>query len=188
VSLLLAFAPFAIFRVLMGLSVSLALWIAFATAFSLGIRSFLETRALRVFDAGSVVMFGLLALYDGFIERGLQISWIGLTLEIGMLGIALWSLFVRQPFTAQYAGELISAEQWESSVFARTNYMLTAVWAVTFAIMATADAVVIFLHTISVSLALGLGLAAFAGALTFTWWSAVFIGRHFGKTPFLGKR
>ena len=187
-SLLLAFAPFAIFRVLVGLSVSLALWIAFAAAFSLGIRSFLETRVLRVFDSGSVVLFGLWALYDGFIERGVQISWIGLTVESGMFGIALWSLLVRRPFTAQYACDLIPAGQRESPAFKRSNYVLTAVWAATFAIMAAADAVVIFLHTASISLALGTGLAAFAGALTFTWWSAVFIGRHFGKTPHLRKR
>ena len=187
-SLLLAFAPFAIFRVLVGLSVSLALWIAFAAAFSLGIRSFLETRVLRVFDLGSVILFGLLALYDGFIERGIQNSWIGLILETGMFGIALWSLFVRRPFTAQYACDLIPAGQRESPVFTRSNYILTAVWTATFAIMAAADAVVIFLHTVSISLALGVGLAAFAGALTFTWWSAVFIGRLFGNTPYLGKR
>jgi len=188
VSLLFAFAPFAIFRLLVGLSISLALWIAFAAAFSFGIRAFLETRALRVFDTGSVVLFGLLALYDGFIARGLQISWISLTLETGMLFIALWSLLARRPFTAQYARELIPAGHREPRAFARSNYMLTAVWAATFAVMAAADTVVIFVHTVSVSLAVGVGLVAFAGALTFTWRSAVLIGRSFGKKPFSIKR
>ena len=71
--ILLGFAPFIVFALLAGLSIDLALWTALAAAFVIGIRDFAHTRLLRVLDMGSVVLFGLLALYTGFIQPSLSI-------------------------------------------------------------------------------------------------------------------
>jgi hypothetical protein len=184
VALLIGFAPLVIFCFLARLSLSLALWIAFAMSFSLGIRSFLETGILRLLDAAGMVLFGLLALYAGFIQRGIELSWIAMILEAGLLGIAVWSLTARRPFTSEYAGEKISHEHWDTPQFARAQYRLTGVWAATFAAMAAGDAQTLFLHTIAPNKAAGIGLAVLAAALIHTWQSGVQIGRRFGKTPY----
>src|SRR5512143_2732447 len=70
--LVLGFVPFILFATLMRLSDDLALWITFAAAFTLGMRSFLDTRVLKTIDAGSTALFGLLALYKGFIQPSLS--------------------------------------------------------------------------------------------------------------------
>ncbi len=183
-ALLIGFAPFVVFCILARLSLNLALWIAFAMAFSLGIRSFLETGVLRLLDAAGMVLFGLLALYAGFIQRGIELSWIGLVLEAGLLGTAVWSLKARRPFTSEYAGEQISPEQWYTPQFARVNYRLTLVWAATFAAMMAGDAQTLFLHTIAPNKAAVIGLVVLAAALIYTWQSGVQLGRRFGKTPY----
>ena len=180
-ALLIGFAPLVIFSVLARLSLSLALWLAFATAFTLGIRSFIETGNLRPLDTGGTVFFGLSALYAGFIQRGVEISWIGMILEIGLLGMALWSLAKRKPFTTQYAAEQIPSERWDAPSFVRANVRLTWAWAAALAAMAAADGQTLFLHTIAPNKAAAIGLAVLAVALIYTWQSGVQIGRRFGK-------
>jgi hypothetical protein len=165
VALLIGFAPLVVFCVLARVSLNLALWIAFAMSFSLGIRSFLETGILRLLDAGGTVLFGLLALYAAFIEPGIELSWVGMVLEIGLFGIAVWSLAKRSPFTAEYAGEQIPPEQWNTLQFARANVRLTSVWAATFAAMAAGDAQTLFLHAIAPNMTAAMGLAVLAVAL-----------------------
>jgi hypothetical protein len=184
VALLIGFAPFVVFCIVARLSLNLALWIAFATSFSLGLRSFFETGVLRLFDAGGTALFGLLALYVGFIQPGMELPRVGMVLEIGLLGIAAWSLAKHKPFTLEYAGAQISPEHWDTLAFVRANYRLTWAWAATFAFMAAADAETLFLHTVAPNMAAAIGLAALAGALIYTWQSGVQIGRRFDKTPY----
>ena len=70
-NLVLGFMPFILFDVLVRLSVDVALWAAFAAAFALGMRSFLDTRVLKTLDGGNTALFGVLALYKGFIQPAL---------------------------------------------------------------------------------------------------------------------
>ena len=139
-NLFLGFAPFIVFAILMRLSVDLALWLAFAIAFTIGIRFFVRTREFRILDLGNIAMFGFLALFCGFVEPELGASAIRLIIDIGLFGIALASLAARQPFTLQYAREEVSPEVWASSAFIRANYVITLVWMSAFAVMSAADA------------------------------------------------
>ena len=61
-TLILGFAPFILFAMLSRLSADLALWAAFAAAFVVTIRDFVESPSLRLLDIGSLAVFGLLAL------------------------------------------------------------------------------------------------------------------------------
>ena len=182
-TLLLGFLPLVVFVVLVRLSVSLALWIAFSVAFTLGIRNFVETGVLRHLDVTFTLLFGLLAIYAGFIHPGMSISWVGLVLELVLLVVALWSLLARRPLAGQYVHAEVPPEHWATPLVGRTTYALTLAWMVAFAVMAAADAATIFIHTISASLMAVVGLAALAGALTFTWQSSVTLGRRLGHTP-----
>jgi len=67
-NLVAGFAPFILFTILSRLSVDLALWVAFAAAFVITIRDFVESPSLRLLDAGSLTLFALLALGRGFLD------------------------------------------------------------------------------------------------------------------------
>jgi hypothetical protein len=182
-NLLLGFAPFLLFAVLMQLSPSLALWVAFAAAFALGIRSFLESRILKTLDWGSVALFGLLAVFAEFIPPNVTLSTVRLAVDGGLLIIVVVSLVLREPFTLQYAREQAPRELWSSAPFIRTNYVVTIVWAAAFAIMTAADAAATFTAQLPLAEAVMLGLAALAGALTFTYQYPAYVRRRIGNRP-----
>jgi hypothetical protein len=166
--ILLGFLPFILFALLTNVSVSLALWVAFATAFAMGIRDFAHTRILRVLDVGSTILFGLLALYAGFIQPSLSLQAVRLVVDCGLLLIALASMAIRNPFTLQYAREQTPREFWDTPVFIRTNYIITAVWTLAFAATTAADAAAIFDKRFPLALDIAVGLAALALAVIFT--------------------
>ncbi|HEV2653218.1 MAG TPA: hypothetical protein VGU69_18285 [Rhizomicrobium sp.] len=167
-NLVLGFVPFILFAVLMGLSVDLALWVAFAAAFTLGIRSFLDTRVLKTLDAGSTALFGSLALFKGFVAPSLPLGIVLLAVDGGLLAVMLISLVLHEPFTLQYAREQATPELWQEPDFLRTNYVVTGVWVLALALMTAIDAAAIFTGRISLTVAVGAGLVALAGALTFS--------------------
>ncbi|HEY4943465.1 MAG TPA: hypothetical protein VII56_18690 [Rhizomicrobium sp.] len=167
-NLVLGFVPFILFAVLVGLSPDMALWIAFAAAFALGMRSFLDTRVLKTLDAGNTALFGLLALYKGFVQPGLSYGAVLLAVDGGLLAIIIASLLLHEPFTLQYAREQVAPEQWNSQMFLRANYVVTGVWLAALAIMTAADAAATLATVISVTAAAAGGLVALAAALTFS--------------------
>lgn len=183
-SLLLGLAPLVIYSVFAPLSVSLALWLALATAFVFAVHTFVETGVLRLLDGTGVVLFGALALFDGFLEPGFSLTGLNLIVETGLLLMALWSLAIRRPFTAQYT----VVPDAQGAEVDRANMILAAAWAAALTVMAGADAATTFIHRISPGWMAGVDLAALAGALTFTWQYGVYIGRRLGKVPFMGKR
>ena len=180
-ALLLGFVPLVVFTVLVRLSVSLALWLSFATAFTLGIRDFIETGRPRFLDAAFTASFGLMAIYDGFIEPGMSVAWIGLVPKLCLLSVSLWSLVRHEPFTLPYLQTQFSPEQLDTPLFAQSNYLLSWMWTGAFAIMAAADAATILLETVSPLILAAVGLATFVAALTFTWQYGVYISRRLAK-------
>ncbi len=166
--LLLGFTPFILFTLLTGLSVSLALWVAFAAAFAIGIRDFLHAKMLRSLDVGSLALFALLALYSGFIQPGLAVQAVRMIADAGLLIVALVSIVTKNPFTAQYAREQVPEKFWDAPWFVRGNYVLTGVWALAFLIMAAADAFATFDRGFPISLDVAAGLGTLALAIVFT--------------------
>src|SRR5476651_2449139 len=73
-TLILGFAPFILFALLSRLSGDLALWTAFAAAFVVTIRDFVERPTLRLLDGFSLTLFGLLALGRGFVAPDLSLT------------------------------------------------------------------------------------------------------------------
>jgi hypothetical protein len=179
-NLVLGFVPFILFAVLMRLSTDLALWIAFAAAFTLGMRSFLDTRVLKTLDAGNTALFGALALYKGFIQPSLSFGALLLAVDGGLLAIVIASLLLHEPFTLQYAREQVAPEQWQTPLFLRTNYVVTGVWVVALTFMTGADAAATLASAISVTSAVAAGLVALAIALTFSLRYPAYLRGHGG--------
>ncbi len=167
-NLVLGFAPFIVFATLTRLSVNVALWVAFATAFVIAIRDFVETRSLKMLDTGSLALFGLMALYAGFIQPDISFGAVRLIIDLGFLLMICGSLARRQPFSLQYAREATAQQYWPEREFLRTNYFVTAVWAIAFLIMTAADAVLAFDTRFPVLISVAAGLLSLIGALVFT--------------------
>jgi hypothetical protein len=182
---LLAFLPCLAYFLIAPVSVSLALWLAFATAFAVAIRAFVASRMLRIFDAGNLGLFAALTLYDAFVQPGSTPAEINLALEIGLLVTAVWSMSLRLPFTAQYR---LVRKSHDPALLVRAHTLLTSLWATAFALMAAAAAATVILHRLSPVWAGGITLILFAAMLTFTWQFGAYIDRHPGNIPFLGKR
>lgn len=178
---LLGFAPFIVFALLTSVSLSLALWGAFTAAFVITIRDFVASPTVRVLDIGSMALFGLLALYDGFIEPSLSIQAVRLVVDGGLLAIAAASIAIRTPFTLQYAREQVPEALWNTPEFLRTNYIITGVWTLAFAVMTIADATATYHAMLPLSLDVAAGLAAMAGAIVFTARYPAYVRAHRGE-------
>ena len=166
--ILLGFTPFILFSLLTGLSVSLALWLAFAAAFAIGIRDFLHSKTLRLLDIVCLTLFALLAIYSGFIQPSLPVQAVRMIADVGLLLMAIISIVMRNPFTAQYARDDAPEELWNTTRFIRANYILALVWGLAFAVMGAADAYATFNKKFPLSLDVAVGLGALALAIVFT--------------------
>src|ERR1700722_6523479 len=102
-TLILGFAPFILFVLLSRLSADLALWAAFAAAFVVTIRDFVERPTLRLLDGTSLTLFGLLALGRGFVAPELSLAAVRTIIEAGLTLAIGFSLLRRKPFSMQYA-------------------------------------------------------------------------------------
>jgi len=181
----LAFLPSAIYFVMAPLSVSLALWLAFAAAFAVGLSFFGHTGRIRVFDAAGLVLFGALALYDGFVQPGTAAADTSIVLETGLLLTILWSMAANQPFTTQYRW---LKQQADPAIQVKVHTLLTSLWATAFAALAGIDALTVVAHILAPGWASVLGLLLFGATLTFTWQFGLYIDKARGNIPFLGRR
>jgi hypothetical protein len=139
-NLVLGFGPFILFALLSRLSADLALWTAFAAAFVITIRDFIERPQLRLLDGVSLVLFGVLALWRGFLDQGLTLAALRTIADLGLTAAILLSLLRKRPFSLQYAGR----GSWNEADFLRVNFVISLVWLAAFTAMALADALVTF--------------------------------------------
>ncbi|MBI3675863.1 MAG: hypothetical protein HY243_04525 [Proteobacteria bacterium] len=167
--ILLGFVPFIAFSLLTSFSVSsLALWLAFAAAFAIAIRDFAHARLLRFLDVVNTGLFGLLAIYAGFIQPSLSVQALRLIVEAALLAIALISLLRRNPFTTEYTQDVAPRESWTTPQFQRANYWVSVVWTTALAVMTAGDSAATFDHDVPLSFDIGIGLAALGIAIVFT--------------------
>jgi hypothetical protein len=162
---LFGFAPFIVFSLVTLLSLSLGLWLAFATAFVITIRDFVETPRLRVLDAANLLIFGGLALVGGFLEPNLRLLTARLAVESALFVLGLFSIARSRPLSLAYhrtGGRRQFVGVW------RSHLLLTAAWALAMLMMGVADAVTLSNPNISISGDFAFGLAALGAVIVFT--------------------
>jgi hypothetical protein len=145
--MLLAFAPFIAFAIVDRLVGSAeGLFAGFAVSAAILMRDWLSSdRRPKLLEIGTAVLFGGLALYALIFNPAWSLIGVRLTVDAGLLVIVLVSIAIRQPFTLQYARERASEDVARSPEFLRTNYVITAVWALAFAVLVAADLVMMYL-------------------------------------------
>jgi hypothetical protein len=165
-NLILGFAPFIVFFVLSRLSADVALWAAFAAAFVVTIRDFVERPVLRLLDVGNLLIFGALALVHGFLLQDLGPVAVRFLAELGLLVLLAGSIAMRRPFSLQYA-QVSSADGWTPSLFRRVNYITSIIWLGAFTAMAVADAATALLP-LPLTAVIATGVLALGIAILFT--------------------
>jgi hypothetical protein len=170
--ILLAFAPFIVFALIDRLVGPVDGLVAGAlVSIALLARDWITPgRAPKILEIGTVLLFGGLALYA--LLGGLAWSVIGVRLcvDTGLLLIVLVSMAVGRPFTIQYAREQVASEFWNTPEFVRTNYVITAAWALAFAAMVLAEAALLFVPGVPARAGMFVIILALVGAVKFTAW------------------
>lgn len=168
-NILASFAPFIVFAVLIHLGeTALALWAAAAIAAALVIKDkVLAGKSVKILDAGTILLFGLLALLSAAFGQEWSIPIVRLVVDCGLLLIVLVSLAVGTPFTIQYAREMVPAEFWSTPEFFSINRNITLVWAAAFATMVLADLLMIFAPALS-TVAIVINILALVYAIRYT--------------------
>jgi hypothetical protein len=170
--LILAFAPFIAFAVLDRLVGATAGLIAGAfVSAALLLRDWASpNRSPKILEIGTVILFGAMALYAVLGGPVWSIVGVRLRVDAGLLLIVLVSMALRRPFTLQYAREQVSKDLWNSPIFVRTNYVITAVWALAFLVMVIADLVMLYMPDVPPRVGILTTVAAIVCAFKFTSW------------------
>jgi hypothetical protein len=79
-------------------------------------------------------------------------------------------MLIGKPFTLQYAREQVGRDLWATPAFVRTNYVITAAWAVAFVVMVIADLVLIYMPDLPPRFGIIATVTAIVGAVKFTGW------------------
>jgi hypothetical protein len=166
-NLVVGFLPFILFALLSRLSVDLALWTAFAAAFIVTIRDFVESPSLRLLDSASLLLFALLALVRGF-DPTLSLAMVRFLSALVLLVVLAASLALRRPFSLEYARLDPKEAGWPEPLFLRVNYHVSLVWTAAFAAMAAADGALAFTQALPLYASIAISIAGLAAAVTFT--------------------
>jgi hypothetical protein len=127
-------------------------------------------RAPKMLEIGTILLFGGLALYAVLGRASWYVIGVRLCVDAGLLVIVLVSIAIGRPFTLQYAKERVAPEFWTSPEFIRTNYVITAIWALAFAVMVIAELALLYIPGVSPRIGIIAIVLALVGAVKFTGW------------------
>ncbi len=170
--ILLAFAPFIAFAIVDRLAGSTEGLVAGAiVSVGLLLRDWIiPGKHPKLLELGTVLLFGGLALYAILGGPTWSVIGVRLCVDAGLLLIVLVSMAVGRPFTLQYARAQVAPEFWSNPEFVRTNYVITAVWALAFAVMVAAELVLLYVPGIPPRAGIVAIVLALVGAVKFTGW------------------
>ena len=163
--------PFGVFSLLMLAGpAEIALFASAATGVGVIAGDVLRGRQVKMLGAGSVLLFAGLGLYLILTDASVSASAIKLAVDIGMLAVALISLAIRQPFTLQYAREVVDAETAALPGFVRANYIITWAWAACMVLMMIGNILMIYLPGLPLWSGIAIAFTARSTAVYFTKW------------------
>ncbi|MFD5427888.1 hypothetical protein [Streptomyces sp. NPDC127084] len=100
--------------------------------------------SFKILEVADVVFFAVLAIVGVAVSEATH-QWLETYADevanAALALIAFGSMAARVPFTVQYAREQVDPEYWSTPAFLRTNYVITAVWGLTFLVAAASGCV-----------------------------------------------
>lgn len=180
--ILLAFAPFIVFAVIDRLAGSIEGLVAGAlVSIALIARDVVTAgRSPKILEIGAATLFCALALYALVATPTWSVIGVRLRVDIGLLVIVIVSMAIGRPFTLQYAREQVAAERQSDPEFMRTNYVITSMWALAFAVMVMAEFALLYVPSTPHSIGVLAIVAALVGAVKFTDWYPDHVSRKGG--------
>jgi len=167
--ILLAFAPFIVFVILERVLGPTAGLVAAALTSALLIgKDLIVGRKPKVLEAGTLILFAGLALYTAIVHPNWSVIAVRLRVDAGLLLVVVASMALKRPFTLQYAREQVASEFWSNPAFVRTNYVITSVWALAFALMVAAEAAILYVPSVPQKVGIWTAILAIYGAFRFT--------------------
>ena len=167
--ILLAFAPFIVFVILERfVGYTTGLFAAAGTSALLAVKDRIVGGRLKVLELGSLLLFSGLAVYAAIHQPTWSILFVRLLVDAGLLLVVLASLALRQPFTLPYAKEQVPAEFWTNPDFIRTNYTITGVWALAFALLVATEAATLYVPSMPQKMGVWVAILVLYGAFRFT--------------------
>jgi hypothetical protein len=170
-AIFLILAPYGAFATLMLVcSAAVSLFVSAAICLMVLLYDILRGRSIKMLGAGSVILFAALGVYLTWVDAGMSGSAVKLTVDAGVLAIALMSLAIRRPFTLQYAREMVDAETATLPGFLKANYVITWAWSAAFLLMLVANGLMICAPGLPLWSGIAIGFAARNTAVYFTKW------------------
>ena len=170
-TIFLILAPYGAFTTLMLVtSAVVSLFAAAAVCLMVIAYDILRRRSIKMLGAGSVILFAAIGLYLTLVDSGLSTPAVKLTVDAGVFAISLASLAIRQPFTLQYAREVVDAETAVLPGFLKANYVITWAWTLAFLLMLMANVLMIYVPGLPLWSGLAIAFAARNTAVYFTKW------------------
>ncbi|WP_179475577.1 DUF3159 domain-containing protein [Mycolicibacterium vinylchloridicum] len=99
-----------------------------------GSRRGIKVHSLEVFGAVVFAIFVGLGIFGSPTLISWLELWAGEITNGSLAAYALATIAIRRPFTISYARDTVEPEHWNSPLFVRVNYILSAVWAGAFVI------------------------------------------------------
>jgi hypothetical protein len=170
-TILLVVAPYGVFTLLMlATSTATSLFGAGAVCLAVIALDMARGRSLKIFGAGSAILFAGLGVCVSFVEPDLSKSAVKFLVDGGMFAISLGSILVRRPFTLQYALELVPPATAALPGFLRANYVIAFAWTLAALLMMLANGAMLYVPGLPIWLSLLVAFAARNSAIYFTKW------------------
>ena len=167
----LILAPYGAFALLMLVSpAAVSLFAAAAICLAVIAYDAFRGHSIKMLGLGSAIVFLSLGCYLALEAPPLSASAVKLTVDAGVLAIALVSLAIGKPFTLQYAREMVDAETAGTPGFLTANYVITWAWVLALLLMMLANALLIYLPGLPLWSGLAIAFAARNSAIYFTKW------------------
>ena len=170
-TIFLILAPYGAFATLMLVtSAAVSLFASAAICLMVLVYDILRGRSIKMLGAGSVILFAALGSYIILIDSNWSTSAVKLTVDAGVFAISLMSLAIRQPFTLQYAREMVDTETAKLPGFMKSNYIITWAWTAAFLLMMMANVLMIYVPGLPLWSGLAIAFAARNTAVYFSKW------------------
>jgi hypothetical protein len=183
-TIFLILAPYAAFALLM-LVTSAAASVVAAAAICLAVIAFdmARGRQVKILGAGSVVVFLAVGGYLALVDSSLSVSGVKFAVDTGIFLVTLASIATRQPFTLQYAREMVDAETAVLPGFIRANYVITWAWAGSMLLMMIGNVALIYVPGLPLWSSLLVAFAARNSAVYFTKWYPEYTKAKYATPP-----
>jgi hypothetical protein len=167
----LILAPYGAFAALMLVASSaVSLFAAAVISLLVIVHDIWRGRSIKMLGAGSTLLFAALGSYIALVDPTLGASAVKLAVDSGVLAISLGSLAIRQPFTQQYAREMVDADTTRLPGFLKVNYVITWAWTLAFVLMVVSNLLMIYVPGLPLWTGIAIAFAARNSAIYFTSW------------------